>query len=70
MMKMNVGTVDSFIRMSIGTCLLFAAAVYYSWWSGAAGVLLLLSSLYNWCPVYRILGFSSRNKHTTLGSAK
>lgn len=63
-MKMNVGTVDSFIRMSIGTCLLFVAAVYYSWWSGIAGVLLLLSSLFNWCPVYRVLGFSSRNKNT------
>jgi len=69
-MKMNVGTVDSFIRMSIGTCLLLAGAVYYSWWSGIAGVILLLTSLFNWCPIYRILGISSRNKDTTLGSAK
>ncbi len=67
---MNVGTVDSFIRMSIGTCLLLAAAVYYSWGAGVAGVLLLLSSLFNWCPVYRILGLSSRNKDTTLGGAE
>lgn len=60
-MIMNVGTTDSFIRMIIGTCILLWGAYDTNWW-GTLGVLVLLSSLMNWDPIFAVLGFNGRTK--------
>lgn len=66
-MKKNVSNVDRIIRV------LLAAVLVYLYYSGVvtgtvglvltiAGVVLLLTSLFSFCPIYAIFGISTNGK--------
>jgi hypothetical protein len=63
-MKKNLGTADRVIRILLAVVL---AYVYYGGWvTGTAGMVLLavgivlvLTSVVSFCPLYKILGLSS-----------
>ncbi len=65
-MVKNVGTVDKVIRIVIGIVLIgliFYLQVPIKWGGlimAAVAVILVATALLNWCPIFRILGISSR----------
>ena len=61
MIKENVGGVDRTLRIIIGAVLIGIGLWYLSWW-GAIGVVLMLTALLGWCPVYLPFGVSTSNK--------
>jgi len=63
-MKANVGGVDKILRIVVGLGLLSLILILEGnarWW-GLAGLVLLLTGLINFCPLYTFLGFSSAPK--------
>ncbi|WP_201288019.1 YgaP family membrane protein [Psychromonas sp. L1A2] len=61
MIKENVGGVDRTLRIIVGAVLIGIGLWYLSWW-GAIGVVLMLTALLGWCPVYLPFGVSTSNK--------
>ncbi len=57
-MKKNVGTVDMIIRIIIGIAIASLGIVYQSWW-GLLAIVPLLTALFNFCPLYTVLGCST-----------
>ena len=55
-LKKNVGTVDQWLRLSVGLVLLFLAGtgVIGAW--GYIGVVPLLTGAFRFCPLYGMLG--------------
>ena len=61
-MKKNVGKLDSILRL-IAALLLIAAAVDLKiWWFSLIGVILLLTALIRFCPLYTIFGINTTGK--------
>lgn len=66
-MKANIGTTDRMVRLIIGLVLLVLALVpgllgggaLVPWLAGIAGVVLVMTALLNFCPLYRILGVNT-----------
>lgn len=58
-MKTNLAKPDRWIRLVLGL-LIGAAGLYFKSWWGLVGVVLLATSLMNWCPLYAIFGLSTR----------
>jgi len=58
-MKANVGGVDKVIRVVLGLVIITLGIVYKSWW-GAIGVLTLATVAFSFCPLYTVLGISTR----------
>lgn len=59
-MSKNVGAVDRWIRVIVGVALL-AATVYgprTAW--GYIGLIPLITGMIGWCPLYQVLGLSTR----------
>jgi hypothetical protein len=66
-MKANMGTADKFIRVLIGV--LIAVLYYLNVISGttaiiilAIGIVLLITSLVSFCPLYTLLGINTCKK--------
>jgi hypothetical protein len=65
-MVKNVGTVDKVIRIVLGVALIaliFILQVPIKWGGlimAVVGVILIATALMNWCPIFRVLGISSR----------
>lgn len=65
-MKRNLGNADKIIRLLIGAITLI---LYFTGMTSgttgliliAVGVILALTSLINWCPIYAILGISTKS---------
>ena len=57
-MKKNVGTADSIIRLIIGVIIIIIGIAFGSWW-GAIGLILIITALLKWCPLYPICGIST-----------
>lgn len=59
-MKLNVGGIDKILRVILGVALIAAAATgaLPAW--GYIGIVPLVTGLVNFCPLYTVLGFSSR----------
>ncbi|MCU7811116.1 MAG: DUF2892 domain-containing protein [Candidatus Thiodiazotropha sp. (ex Notomyrtea botanica)] len=60
-MAQNVGGIDRGLRIIAGAALLvwgFVISPEPVWWA-AIGAVPLLTGLISWCPLYRIIGFSS-----------
>ncbi|WP_397541431.1 YgaP-like transmembrane domain [Roseovarius salis] len=69
----NTGLIDRIIRVIVGVALISG----YWMWPGAAwgwaffiGVIPLLSGLAGWCPVYRLLGWSTSNQGDNTGHTR
>ncbi|MFO7582427.1 DUF2892 domain-containing protein [Guyparkeria sp.] len=61
-MTPNVGMVDKWLRIVVGA-LLIALAIFnvIGWW-GYIGIIPLATGLFNFCPVYRLIGMNTRDK--------
>lgn len=57
-MKANVGGVDKVLRMVVGVALIAWAAMGGPAWAWI-GVVPLLTGLFNFCPLYALLGMST-----------
>ena len=58
-MKINVGPIDSVIRILIGVSLLFSALMGYVGAWGFLGIILIATGLGRTCPVYAAAGINS-----------
>jgi hypothetical protein len=61
MYKQNVGRLDAWIRLIGGLAIITMGLIMGSWW-GALGIVLVVTSLMGRCPIYSVLGFSTRGK--------
>ena len=59
-MNKNIGSVDRLIRIIIGIVLIALTLNGNIGAWGWIGIIPLATALINFCPLYRILGFSSR----------
>ena len=57
-MKPNVGSVDKWLRMGLGVALVVWAATGGPVWAWL-GVIPLLTGLFSFCPLYRLLGVNT-----------
>lgn len=57
-MKPNVGTVDKWLRVALGVALIVWAATGGPAWAWL-GLIPLLTGLFGFCPLYRLLGIST-----------
>ena len=62
-MKNNIGPLDRLVRLLLGNLLIFLALFGVisgdgNWY--LAGVVVLLTSFFSFCPIYALLGISSR----------
>jgi hypothetical protein len=60
-MKANVGTVDKVIRVILGIALL---SLFYFVegpvkWVGLLGIVLIVTAIMSWCPIFAMLGIRS-----------
>lgn len=63
-MKTNIGTFDRVVRVIFGTSLLalFLLGDGPVRWVGLIGVVPLLTALMGFCPLYAVLGISTRRR--------
>ena len=59
-MKLNVGSTDRIIRISIAM-VIFALGLYFQSWWGVIGLVPLITAFIRWCPAYTLFGISSCN---------
>jgi hypothetical protein len=60
-MLKNVGSADRNIRIGLGIVIIIAGVALQSWW-GLIGLLPLLTAGISFCPLYAVLGMSTRKK--------
>lgn len=58
-MNKNIGTVDRWIRIIVGVVLIALAISGSIGAWGWIGIIPLATALINFCPLYRLIGFSS-----------
>ena len=58
-MRANVGGADKVIRVVLGLLIIVLGIVFKSWW-GLVGLLPLATALINFCPLYTLIGISTR----------
>ncbi|MGP1571306.1 MAG: YgaP family membrane protein [Moraxella sp.] len=59
-MKANLGKIDRILRFVLGAVLVgLAAAKIIGIW-GFLGIILLATAFMNFCPIYRLLGISTK----------
>ncbi len=63
-MKKNVGSVDRVIRVILGLALIVFAVITKNWW-GFIGIVLILTAMMSYCPVYSLLRVSTKTKIET-----
>jgi hypothetical protein len=59
-MSHNEGTIDRVIRVVLGLALLALVFVGPHTWFGLVGLVPLMTGLVGSCPLYRVLGLSTR----------
>jgi hypothetical protein len=60
-MSKNVGSADRNIRIGLGIAIIIIGVAMQSWW-GLVGILPLLTAGLSFCPLYAVLGLSTRPK--------
>lgn len=68
-MSKNVGIIDQYVRIVLGLALVAFAfqngpAIHGWHWVGLAGFVLLVTAFFRNCPLYSILGISSREEES------
>lgn len=61
-MKVNLGTIDRLLRLVLGLVLVVLALMKVIGAWGFLGVIFVVTALINFCPIYRILGISTKDK--------
>ena len=69
-MKSNISQADKLIRITLGLSLSLIAVFTQVIWLGIIGVIILVTGLINFCPIYGIFGFSTRKYHASPFHAK
>lgn len=59
-MNKNIGTADRWIRIIVGVMLIALAITGSIGAWGWIGIIPLATALINFCPLYRLIGFSSK----------
>jgi hypothetical protein len=65
-MKQNVGNVDRWIRIVLGVAIL-SLLVFLNGpirWIGLVGLIPLVTGILNFCPIYALLGISTKKDQT------
>ena len=60
-MKINVGRTERMLRVVAGLIIIGVGVYYQSWW-GVIGIVPLLTGLFRFCPLYSMLGISTRRR--------
>jgi hypothetical protein len=63
-LKANVGNTDRIIRFVLGAVIIVVGFYFKSWW-GVVGVVPIITGLLNHCPVYNLIGVSTKKKIET-----
>lgn len=63
-MKVNVGSADRIARLVLGVVIIVLGFVFNSW-LGVIGIVPIITGLLNYCPVYSLLGVSTKAKVET-----
>ncbi|WP_028467796.1 YgaP family membrane protein [Neptunomonas japonica] len=58
-MEKNIGSVDKALRVLVGLVLIALVFVGPQTAWGWIGVPFILIALFGWCPIYKVIGFSS-----------
>ncbi len=61
-MEKNIGTIDKVVRILVGLALIALVFVGPQTPWGWIGVPVILIALVGWCPLYKLVGFSSCKK--------
>ena len=59
-MKANLGKIDRILRFVLGAVLVGLAAAKIIGILGFLGIILLATAFMNFCPIYRLLGISTK----------
>lgn len=54
-MKSNVGKIDRAMRIILGLVVI-AVGLYFKNWFGALGLIFILTGIFSFCPLYKVLG--------------
>jgi len=57
----NIGAADRTLRVLLGI-IMFLLGIYFGSWWGLLGVIPLATAFTGWCPLYSLLGISTK-KH-------
>ncbi len=60
-MSSNVGGIDKILRLVVGLAIIAWGVMTHNW-LGVIGLVPVLTSLFNFCPLYPILGISTCKK--------
>ena len=64
-MESNLSKVDKILRALLGGVIL-TAGIYFNMWWGLAGGIIFLTSVFEFCPIYFLLGINSHKKEKKL----
>ena len=57
-MEINVGSTERLLRIIIGVVIIGLGLYFQSWW-GVVGLIPLLTGLFRFCPLYKMLGMNT-----------
>ena len=60
-MKKNIGNADKIVRILLGVVIILSGIIFNSW-LGLIGIIPLGTALFEFCPLYMILGVSTQKK--------
>lgn len=62
MFKNNLSFVDIGVRYTVMMAIMILAGVFQSMWLVVLGVVVFLTAITGWCPLYNMIGFSTRKE--------
>lgn len=57
-MEINVGSTECLLRIIVGVVIIGLGLYFQSWW-GVVGLIPLLTGLFRFCPLYKMLGMNT-----------
>ncbi len=57
-MEINVGSTERLLRIIVGVVIIGLGLYFQSWW-GVVGIIPLLTGLFRFCPLYKMLGMNT-----------
>ena len=57
-MDINVGSTERLLRIIVGVVIIGLGLYFQSWW-GVVGLIPLLTGLFRFCPLYKMLGMNT-----------
>ena len=57
-MDINVGSTERLLRIIVGVVIIGLGLYFQSWW-GVVGIIPLLTGLFRFCPLYKMLGMNT-----------